>query len=335
MTVAYGGGGVGLLGAALAGLLLGQVHYARRTIPPPKSGPPRCDGLYGTEFSGPPIKLAVLGDSSGAGLGVELPRETLGGVLASGLAQVAERPVDLVCLAVVGAESQHLYLQVESALAHSPDVAAILVGANDVTHRVPPQVAVRHLEEAVRTLVDAGAQVVVGTCPDLGTVQPILPPLRWVARRLSRQLAAAQTIAVVEAGARSVSLGDLLGPEFYASPDQMFSADRFHPSAAGYASAANALLPSVAALLGYGKDAEAAPKAERGEGLLPLPQAAVEAADAAGTEVTGAAVDGRERGTRGRWVELRHRIRLFTGSPEDPSVDEDEPHERTAVEGAR
>ena len=71
---------------------------------------------------------------------------------------------------------------------------------------------------AVRQLRAAGAQVVVGTCPDLGTVQPIRPPLRWLARRWSRQLAAAQTVAVVEEGAWTVSLADLLGPRFAAEP---------------------------------------------------------------------------------------------------------------------
>jgi lysophospholipase L1-like esterase len=333
VTAAYGGGGIGLAGAALAGLLVGQAKLARRAIPQPKGGPPSCDGLYGTDFDGEPLTLAVLGDSSAAGLGVDLPRETPGALLAAGLAQIARRPVRVVCAAVVGAESAHLHAQVEQVLDAGPDVAAILIGGNDVTHRVKLPVAVRHLDQVVRQFVDLDVQVVVGTCPDLGTIEPIQPPLRWLARRWSRQLAAAQTIVVVEAGGRSVSLGDLLGPEFAAQPAQMFSADRFHPSATGYARAAAAMLPSVAASLGYGKDAEAAPSLARGEGLLPLPQAAVEAVDSAGTEVAAIAVDGHDRGTRGRWVELRHRIRLFTRSPEDPSVDEDEPHQQPAAEG--
>jgi lysophospholipase L1-like esterase len=316
---------------------MGQAAWARMTIPAAKTDPPPCDGLYGTEFDAEPLTLAVLGDSSAAGFGVELSRETPGALFASGLAQITQRPVRVVCVAVVGAESQHLHRQVDAVLEHSPNVVAILIGGNDVTHRVPLQVAVGHLGRAVRTLRSAGARVVVATCPDLGTIQPIQPPLRWIARRASRQLAAAQTIAVVEAGARTVSLGDLLGPEFAARPDQMFAADRFHPSAVGYASAAAAMVPSLAAALGYGEDAATEPSPDRGEGVLSLPQAAVEAADSAGTEVSPTVVNGRVRGARGLWVELRHRIRLFTGSPEDPSVDEDGPHgsERTAVEGAR
>ena len=102
--------------------------------------------------------------------------------------------------------------QVDAALERKPDLAVILIGGNDVTHRTPLHTAVRHLVDAVRALRAAGARVVVGTCPDLGAIQPIQPPLRWLARRWSRQLAAAQTVAVVEAGGRTVSLGDLLGP---------------------------------------------------------------------------------------------------------------------------
>ena len=104
------------------------------------------------------------------------------------------------------------------ALLPDPDVAVILIGANDVTHSVLPSASVRHLSEAVRRLHEADVAVVVGTCPDLGTVSPIPQPLRQVARVWSRRLAAAQTIAVVEAGGRTVSLGSILGPEFAAAP---------------------------------------------------------------------------------------------------------------------
>jgi lysophospholipase L1-like esterase len=37
----------------------------------------------------------------------------------------------------------------------------------------------------------------------------------------------------------------VLGPEFDANPHEMFGPDRFHPSAAGYAAAAAALVPDV------------------------------------------------------------------------------------------
>ena len=87
-----------------------------------------------------------------------------------------------------------------------------------MTHRLDRSVAVRHLEMTVRRLRETGAEVVVGTCPDLGAVEPLPQPLRWLARRWSRDLAAAQTVAVVEAGGRAVSVGDMLGAAFSADP---------------------------------------------------------------------------------------------------------------------
>src|SRR5699024_9887993 len=142
--------------------------------------------------------FVMLGDSGAAGLGVHEPYETPAALLAAGLSAVAERPVRLTNVAKVGARAADLDRQVPEALEAAPDIAVIMVGVNDVTHRVKPSVSVRHLDRAVCRLRAAGCEVVVGTCPDLGTVEPIVQPLRWIARRMSRQLAAAQTIAVVE-----------------------------------------------------------------------------------------------------------------------------------------
>lgn len=310
-AAAYGGGGVGAAGFAGLALLMAQAKLARRWIGQPFGSGPRSSGRYG-HGPGPTWRMAVLGDSSAVGLGVDSPDQTPGAIMATGLAALTGRPVDLRVVAVVGAESADLADQVAELLdGHdAPDVAVIMVGANDVTHRVRPADAVAQLGEAVRRLRAAGAQVVVGTCPDLGTIEPIARPLRWVARRWSRQLAAAQTVAVVEAGGRTVSLGDLLGPQFYASPAEMFSADRFHPSPAGYARAAAVLLPSIADAVGvWPAGGPQRPDVHVGEGLDDVAHAAARAAAASGTEVTGASVDGAPRGPRGRWAVLR-RLRL-------------------------
>jgi len=186
----------------------------------------------------------------------------------------------------------------------------IMVGANDVTHRIERSAAVRQLEQTVRRIRALGSEVVVGTCPDLGTIAPIRQPLRSLMKRWSRDLAAAQTVAVVEAGGRTVSLADLIGPEFAESPHEMFSKDRFHPSAAGYARAAAALLPSVCAALGvWGADtADRAPEPRRGEGVEPVAVAAGHAVKEPGTEVSPTEMAGQPRGPRGRWaVTLRRR----------------------------
>ncbi|MEU8135618.1 SGNH/GDSL hydrolase family protein [Streptodolium elevatio] len=316
-AAAFGGGGVGILTGAMVAVLYTEAKIARRTVGVPVGQPPTADGVYGEfpEFDGPPIRLAVLGDSSAAGLGVDNPLHTPGALLACGLAAVAERPVQLVNVAKSGAQSSDLERQVTLALEAEPEVAMIMVGANDVTHQVRPADSVRRLEQATRRLLAAGTEVVVGTCPDLGTIEPIAQPLRYLARQWSRSLAAAQTIAVVEAGGRTVSIGALLGPEFAARPGDLFGPDRFHPSAEGYSTAAMAILPSVCAALDLWPLDEERPDSFRGEGVLPIAVAAVEAVEEGGTEVAGTQVAGNERGPRGRWALLRHRRRRRIPAP--------------------
>lgn len=310
VAAAYGGGGLGLLTAGALGLIRAEAALARRAIGEPTGQAPVADGVYGRQHDGrAPISFALLGDSSACGLGVAAAHQTPGAMMAAGLAECADRPVRLTVAAEVGAQSSALDEQIDRVAHSAPDLVGIMIGANDVTHRVKPPIAVRHLDQAVRRLRAMGAQVVVGTCPDLGTVEPVAQPLRWIARRSSRALAAAQTIAVVEAGGRSVSLGDILGPEFAASPGEMFGPDRFHPSVAGYASAAAVLLPSLCASMGawFESDEELRPDLARGEGVRPVSVAAVEAVGRAGTEVAAAQVAGRDRGPRGRWALLRRR----------------------------
>lgn len=321
---AYGGGGIGLAGAAAVGLVVAEVHLARRQV---NNGAhphvPRAEGRYGLAYDAPgpgkePLRLTILGDSTAAGQGVHRSGQTPGALLASGLAAVAERPVELRNVALPGAQSDDLDRQVALVLADSdpvPDVCVIMIGANDVTHRMPATRSVRHLSSAVRRLRTAGAEVVVGTCPDLGTIEPVQQPLRWLARRASRQLAAAQTIGAVEQGGRTVSLGDLLGPEFEANPRELFGPDHYHPSAEGYATAAMAVLPTVCAALGLWPAEEERPDVSRREGFLPVARAAAEAASEPGTEVTAA----MPTGPRGPWALLKRRKRRRVSETEPTS----------------
>ncbi|MGY1694419.1 MULTISPECIES: SGNH/GDSL hydrolase family protein [unclassified Geodermatophilus] len=319
-AAAYGGGGVGLAGAALLALLRLEARSARRRVEArtSKQPPPSGNGVYGRgRGRTKPLVFTVLGDSSAVGLGAERAEETPGVLLAAALAELAERPVRLVRVAVSGAESCELDPQVEQALAARPDLALIMIGANDVTTRTRPADSVRHLAQSVRRLREAGAEVVVGTCPDLGTIRPIAQPLRLLARRWSRQLAAAQTIAVVEAGGRTVSLGSVLGPSF-AQDRTLFSVDEFHPSAAGYASAAAVLLPALADAVGVwpARDEQ---RRLRGSSVRPVARAAARAAGRPGTEVRATEVRGSAAGPWGTWARLLRRRPSDLPTPEQVS----------------
>lgn len=298
----------GLVGVAV---LQAEVLVARKVIGEGAGTPPPSDGTYGAGF-GEAHRILLLGDSTAAGVGASRSEETLGAIVATGVAALSGHPVNLRNVSRSGATSPQLLGQLDRGLRDMPDaqVAIIMIGANDVKERLDRAASVRALSETVSRLVGQGIEVVVGTCPDLGTVRPIPQPLRALVQRWSRDLAAAQTVAVVEAGGRTVSTGDLVGPTFRESPTQMFSADGLHPSSAGYARAAAALLPSVVDALGLRTlDTGRRPDHRRGEHVEPLPEAAQRAVLDPGSEVSAVDVDGRSRGERGRWAQLLRRHR--------------------------
>lgn len=245
-------GGAGAAVVAMQELLRRQARVARRRIGTALGETAlAADKVWKKGYGGEPLELLVLGDSIAAGLGAERPKDTLGARVARGVAKQLRRPVRLRCAAVVGAESSALADQLGTLEDdYRPDVAVVVVGGNDVTHRVPVATSVRHLERAVVALRARGAAVVVGTCPDLGALRPVPQPLRALGSRMSRQLANAQAAVAARHGVHTVSLARTVGPFFITNPDEMFSLDRFHPSALGYKRTASALVPSVLDALG-------------------------------------------------------------------------------------
>jgi lysophospholipase L1-like esterase len=257
-TAAVVTGAVGGLSGAAYGLLTEQAKRARTVIGIPDHPPLNADGVFLPDGSGPhpfgtgpdPLRFAVIGDSSAAGLGVDLPEQLPGTLLASGLARESARPVLLTTYAISGSTTRDLLDQVNRALADPPSVALVIIGANDVTDRLSVRDSARLLGVQLARLRDAGVDVVVGTCPNLGAIRPIPQPLRAVAQGWSLLLARAQRATVERLGCVPVALAELLSPEFFARPDDLFSPDRFHPNAAGYEAAAAILLGPVCTAAG-------------------------------------------------------------------------------------
>lgn len=192
-----------------------------------------------------PLRLVLLGDSTALGVGVDRLVDTVGGQLAT-LLSIDGRQVQLSSVGVAGSRSSDLATQVARCLlGERPDVAVILVGANDATALRRPGDAAVYLGAAVRRLREAGVEVVVGACPDLGAARAIAPPLRQLVGWLGRRVARAQVRAVHAAGGAVVDLGAETGPVFRADPNTLCH-DRYHPSADGYRVWAYALLPAVA-----------------------------------------------------------------------------------------
>jgi len=216
----------------------------------------------------------VLGDSIAFGLGASRPEDTLAPRLCRALSDDGI-PVVAQVFAASGARSADLGRQVDRALRWAPDVAVLVVGANDLTHLVPTDQAVADLGAALRRLRTAGCEVVVAPAPDLSAVPRVPPAMRDAVRRASERLRRAQ-VGVAEAHGARVADADGGTARAFAADRALFSADRFHPSSTGYAAIARALLPHVRAACqeacqDAGPDAGSAPgraaaNGERGTG---------------------------------------------------------------------
>jgi lysophospholipase L1-like esterase len=147
--------------------------------------------------------------------------------------------------AVPGARSSGLAAQVDRTIAWQPGLAMIVIGANDLTHFVPPDQAAQELAAAVRRLVAVDVRVMVAPAPDLSAVPHVPMALRALVREAGELLRRRQLAAVLEAGGRIADLEQSASRAFAAN-SSLFSADRFHPSSAGYAVIADTVLPVLA-----------------------------------------------------------------------------------------
>ena len=256
---AVAGTGSAYLGAR--NLLVGQATQARTVIPKSWDVPPRADGVYvpgagpvqrwqrGVSFD---LHLMIFGDSTATGYGCGSAEEVPGVLLARRLAEHTGKQIRLSTKAIVGATSKGVCSQVDAMFVAGPppDAAVMMLGANDITALNGVSQSAQRLLSAVRKLRARGAVVVVGTCPDLGVITAIPQPLRSLARARGARLARAQAAAVRSAGGVPVPLAHLLAAQFRTTPEIMFSADQFHPSAAAYALAAEQLLAGLGEALG-------------------------------------------------------------------------------------
>ncbi len=296
-TTAKAAAGTAAVSFGTYGLLIGEALLARKRIGTTSDRPPSGNGIYGDDHPGEPIRCLLLGDSTMVGYGMKSAEHTPSALIGLGLSHILDAPVHIQNESAVGARSKDLEQQITASAEHHPQIAVILIGANDITHQVPAKRSARRLAAAVRRLRAMGSEVVVGSVPDFGTVKPLPMPLRTVCRYWSRHLARRQTVAAVEAGARVVSLADVLEPLLLVNGDALFGDDRFHPSADGYATMSSFL---VAAAVAQWRTRGVRPIEDEPAEQMPLDVAAEWASEHGGTQVAPA------RGGR-RWAVLRRR----------------------------
>jgi len=200
-------------------------------------------GTFGPR-GGKPLRLAVLGDSSAAGVGAGSPAGAYPTRLAERLGSDGYR-VELTALGVSGARVATLLSEQVSALEDAPqDLVLVGIGANDVTHATPLEEVGDDMRRVVERLATTGAEVVVAGAPDMRAAA-FQEPLRSLSGWRGRHVAAAIAAAGRAAGATVVPLAERTGTEFGRKPALYNSADDFHPSAAGYGLWVDAIYPEL------------------------------------------------------------------------------------------
>lgn len=201
---------------------------------------------YRSGGAGPPLRIAMLGDSTVAGVGVREIAQTLPAQVAERIARLTERAAEVTGYGVSGARTAEVLASAPDDLAEF-DVLVVVIGSNDVTHLTP---AWTFRRETAALLDALPRPVVLGGIPLFGGATALDRPLRDVVQGYAAVLRRIQRdVATEHPDVRFVDIAVEASPRFRGVPEAM-SSDGFHPAAIGYGFWADALAVGVVEALG-------------------------------------------------------------------------------------
>lgn len=199
--------------------------------------------------AGDPVRMAVLGDSTVAGVGSPTEAESLPLLIAERVADSTGRAVHVTGFGVSGARTATLTSEQLPRVGSAFDVLVLVIGSNDATHATPWPDLRRQTLDMLERATSLGVPVVLAGTPRFSGAQVIPEPLRTMVDLYSGILRGEQRAAVdAIPAARFVDLAAEASPRFEGVPDA-FSSDGFHPSPVGYGFWADAISPVVAVAL--------------------------------------------------------------------------------------
>ncbi|MFC6016794.1 SGNH/GDSL hydrolase family protein [Plantactinospora solaniradicis] len=203
----------------------------------PATGP--TSGTVG-EGSGPPLRIAILGESTAAGCGVDTHDDGFPGCLARELAVRTQRSVSWEVAGQFGATARRIRYRLLPRLGERLDVAVLLAGANDVFTRRTPEQWRDNLVAILDSLTDRADDVVMSGLPPFAAF-PSLPTAlgRYLAERAAALDEVSRQVCAEAPRTTWIGIPEVPIPNF-------FGHDRFHPSAAGYRSWALAIADHIA-----------------------------------------------------------------------------------------
>jgi lysophospholipase L1-like esterase len=175
-----------VLKLVLSPLLVAQAVGTRRRAPVLPEAAGARTGVVG---SGPRLRVLIVGDSSGAGVGVASQDVALAGYLSRTLADAGGVRVHWQLVAKAGITSAQALELVREQRPAPADVAVVVLGVNDVIDMVPSRRAVRQRAALADWLRGEAhvRHVVFAPLPPVHQF-PLLPqPLRWIMGRDARR----------------------------------------------------------------------------------------------------------------------------------------------------
>lgn len=189
---------------------------------------------FTTEGQGPPIRMAVLGDSLVEGVGASSERTSLAGQVATKVSEQTGRAVEVRGFGVSGADTDDVVEDQLSKLEPGEfDVIVLEIGSNDVTAWAP----LDELEESTRRMLERATElapiVVFGGSGRLDTPnfqRPLRDIIVWRATQV-RELQA--DVAAEFDDVDYMNVAEDVSPIYSRTPGAN-SSDQFHPSDIGY-----------------------------------------------------------------------------------------------------
>ncbi len=204
------------------------------------------------------LRMAVLGDSTTAGVGVERAEDALPYLVARRVADAEQRAVHVVSYGWAGARAADLTGQqlpraieplrateTESFLAGA-DIVAIVIGSNDATHSTPPgrfRASLRTVLEGVRAVAPSARVVLAGIPAFRGALRGA-EPLIFLADQYARLLRPISSAEAARVGAAYADLARDVPPLIRGRTD-VLSRDQFHPSVVGYSAWAEVIAEAL------------------------------------------------------------------------------------------
>ncbi|MBK7660351.1 MAG: SGNH/GDSL hydrolase family protein [Betaproteobacteria bacterium] len=235
--------------ALLGPLLLAQGHWVRRRTPVLPEPEGAREGIAG---AGPKLRVLVVGDSAGAGVGAPSQEKALLGRIVAGLAGRFHVKYRLV--AKTGATTASTLAHLAKIPAFHADAVVVSLGVNDVTGDVGPADFIARQRQLHRLLREKfGARyIVVSGLPPMGSFTALPQPLRWYLGARARELDLALAASLPDGhGAHYM-------PLFRGLDASLLASDGFHPGPPAHAKWGAAAADRIAKAFGKSDDDDCA-----------------------------------------------------------------------------